>query len=466
MDSISCFLIALAICCVIAGPISFIISLIALNKSREALDRLSRSVGRFAGAEPERPKEAKAEAFAQPQREPPKPPPMPVVAKPPMRTEPIGIREAKKADKARLEQRIGTRWILIAGIITVIVGVGFFLKYAYDNSLIGPLGRVAIAGIFGLAALAAGEVTRRRGYGIVSKGVTALGFAVLYAVVFASCRFYGLIGTVPAFSLAILLTTAAMLYAVSLDEMLIAVLSLLGGFLTPVLVSTGENRLIALFCYVLILGVGAILCAYYRKWRVVNLVAFVGTFLLYAGWFEKFYRPTMRLSEGMPEQMSIALSWLGVFFTVYLVLPMLHGLVKKIKAQREDVLLVVSNAAVTFVYLWQMLYGRYRVSLAFCAIGLCVGHLILMTLVARRCREDVGSRLSLLVVGLFFLTIAVPLYLKMYAVAMAWAAEGVVLAVIGRRYRSILTQVSGGAALLLGLVQVIELSLARLQLIS
>lgn len=193
MDDFYCFLVVLAICCVIAGPISFIISLIALKRSREALDRLSRGVERFAGAAPEKPKESKAEAFAEPQREPPKPPPMPEVAKPPMRTKPIDIKEAGKTDKARLEQRIGTWWILIAGIITVIVGVGFFLKYAYDNNLVGPLGRVTIAGIFGLAALAAGEVTRRRGYGIVSKGVTALGFAVLYAVIFASCRFYGLL---------------------------------------------------------------------------------------------------------------------------------------------------------------------------------------------------------------------------------------------------------------------------------
>ena len=169
-----------------------------------------------------------------------------------------------------LEQKIGTRWILIAGIITSIVGVGFFLKYAYDNDLIGPLGRVVITAVAGIAALIVGEGTRRRGYGIVAKGVTALGFAILYAAVFSAYRFYELIGSGPAFVLAIFITATAMLYAVALDEIIIAFFSLLGGFLTPVLVSTGENRPMALFGYVLVLGVGAILCAFYRKWRAIT----------------------------------------------------------------------------------------------------------------------------------------------------------------------------------------------------
>ncbi|GAH84782.1 unnamed protein product, partial [marine sediment metagenome] len=107
-----------------------------------------------------------------------------------------------------------------------------------------------------------------------------------------------------------------MLCAVALNELVVAFLSLLGGFLTPVIVSTGENLPMPLFTYVLILGVGAMLCSYYRKWRAVNLLAFVGTFVLYTAWFEKFYRPEMvkgveGVLEQMPKQMPIALGWLG-----------------------------------------------------------------------------------------------------------------------------------------------------------
>ena len=378
----------------------------------------------------------------------------------PAQVEPVqfqAVAEPAK-DSVALEQKIGTRWILVAGIITVIVGVGFFLKYAYDNALVGPLGRVVIATVSGLVALTVGEITRRRNYDIVAKGVTSLGFAILYATVFSAFRFYGLIGSTAAFALAVLVTVAAMLYAVSLDEVLIAVLSLLGGFLTPVLVSTGQNLPIPLFTYVLILGTGVMLCAYYRKWLPINILSFAGTFALYAGWFEKFYRHTIHGSVQPPEQLPIAIGWLGVFFAVYLVLPLLYALFKKVKAQQHDIPLVVANAAITLFYLWNMLFDRYRVWLAFCAIVLCVAYLVMLTIATKRCKDDTNLHLSLLAMSLFFLTLAIPLYLKMYALAMAWAVEGAILAYIGLRYRSIWTQLGAGIAILLSFGQLLNQS--------
>lgn len=317
---------------------------------------------------------------------------------------------------------------------------------------------MVIVAIAGLIALAAGEVTRRRGYGIVAKGVTALGFALLYLSVFAAYGYYHLFDSqTPAFVLAVLVTLAAMLYAVTLNEVVMAFLALLGGFLTPVIVSTGENRPMALFTYTLILGIGAMLCGYYRKWRAVNLLAFLGTFGLYTAWFEEFYRPEIsKVAEGAPEQMPIALAWLGVFLGVYLVLPLLYELVKKVKARKEDVLLVLANAAVVFYYLWTILFAEYRQGLAFCALGLCAAHLVMMSAAVKRCKDDLNLRLALLAISLFFLTIAVPLYLKMYAIAMAWAVEGVILAVIGLRYRSFWTQLGGAVALLLSFAQLIH----------
>jgi len=467
MEGYFILLILLVIACIICGPIALIISIIALNKTKQISYEPLRKAEKPAKEEVARPAAVIPEAIEVRQDKRTVEPAE--IARPEdkkkaeqeiLKAAAERIKEKSKVITGRktgtLEQRIGTRWVLIAGIITVIFAVGFFLKYAYDTNLIGPLGRVVIAAVGGLVALAVGEVTRRRGYGIVAKGVTALGFAILYAAVFSAYRFYGLIGPTPAFVLAIFITAAAMLYAVSLNENVVAFLSLLGGFLTPVIVSTGENLPIPLFGYVLILGVGAMLCAYYRKWRAVNFLAFVGTFLLYIGWFEKFYRPAVRTAEGMPEQMPVALAWLGIFFVAYLVLPMLYELVRKVKAQEEDVLLVLANAAVVFFYLWNILFAKYRTELAFCALGLCAAHLVMMTVVIKRCKEDLRLRLALLVIGLFFLTIAVPLYLKMYAIAMAWAIEGVILAVIGLKYRSIWTQVGGAVALLLSFGQLLR----------
>ncbi|MBC8468771.1 MAG: DUF2339 domain-containing protein [Planctomycetes bacterium] len=461
-------LILLGVACLVSGPIALIISIIALNKTKEMyrqllLRKVEKPRREEKVARPvisEKPievtkEERPAETVRAAEIEEPK-----KISQDLLKAAAERIKEKEKGVAGRetisLEQRIGTRWILIAGIITVIFAAGFFLKYAYDTNLIGPLGRVVIVAILGLVALAIGEITRKRGYGIVAKGVTALGFAILYAAVFSAYRFYGLIGSTPAFAISILVTTAAMLYAVSMNEIVVAFLSLLGGFLTPAIVSTGENLPTPLFIYVLILGLGAMLCAYYRKWRAINILAFAGTFLLYIGWFEKFYRPTIRSAEGIPEQMAIALAWLTIFFTIYLVLPLLHELIKKVKAKEEDILLVLANSAVVFYYLWIILFEKYRTALAFCALALCAAHLVMMTVVTRRNKDDLNLRLALLVIGLFFLTIAVPLYLKMYAIAMAWAAEGIILAVIGLRYRSHWTQAGGAIALLLSFGQLLR----------
>jgi len=452
MEDLIPLLIVLALLCVLSGPAALVVSLIALNRVRR-MERERRSGGHespaarssaaaSAGA-PEPPVEAEAETG--PVAEPAMP------ASTAARVVESVQRQRKSATPpavGNLEQRIGTHWVPVAGVVTVIFAVGFFLKHAYDKEWIGPLGRVIIAGLSGLLALAVGEVTRRRGYDVAAKGVTALGFAILYATVFAAHRWYGLIGAVPAYVLAIAVTVAAMLYAVTLNEVLMAVLALLGGYLTPVLLSTGRNLPTPLFCYVLILSAGAMGCAYWRKWGAVNILAFLGTFALYTAWFERFYRPATG-DQSPPEQLGVALFWVAVFFAVYLILPLLHTLVRRVRSETQDMILVLANAAVVFYYLWTIIDDRYEPALAMCSLGMGATYLVLMGLVGARCREDSDLRQGLLATGLVFVVLAVPLYFEMYAVAVLWAAGAVVLVVVGLRYGSPLTQIVAAAVLAL-----------------
>ena len=342
-----------------------------------------------------------------------------------------------------LEQRIGTRWILIAGIITVLFGVGFFVKYAYDHSYLQPWTRAMIIAVSGLAALFIGEITRRRDYEIVARGTTALGFALLYAAVFSGYRFYEVINPIPAFTMAVCITIAAMTYAVVLDEVLIAFLSLFGGYLTPILCSSGQNLPRPLFTYLLILGLGAMGCAYFRRWRAVNVVAFVGTYLLYTGWFEKFYNPAQRVAEGLPSQMNVALGWLVVFFVIYLITPLLYGLLRKALSRPEDVWLAAVNGVAVFYYLYRILYHSQRTQMALACVGLSAIYLAVMFLARIRCPKDQPLRISLLIMALAFLTVALPLYFKMRPLVIAWAIEGVILTAIGILYRNWWTKAAG-----------------------
>ncbi len=468
MEELLIPLILLGVGCLLCGPIALIVSLIALNRSQSMYQP---------------PVSGQAKAIVPPAKPPVRSAPVtvdeqdlsharalpqeqavdqPVAVKPPEEilhvehyseipkppAPKLVLESASQNPKMLLEQRIGTRWLLIAGVVTIFFGVAFFLRYAYTYITISDQVKVMIAVVSGLAALGIGEITRRRGYEIVAKGVTALGFAILYLSVFCAQLLYGLIGAKVAFTFAAVVTAGAMAYAVVLDEILIAFLSLLGGFMTPVIVSTGENVPNSLFVYVTVLSLGAMICDRFREWRAINFLAFIGTFILYTGWFEKFYRPEMN-NAVVPEQMGIALGWLGVFFVIYLVMPIFYELTKETKARKEDVLLVLANAAVILYYLCTVLFSDHRSGLALSCVGLCAAHMAMMAIAYWRCKDDSDLHLVLLAIGLFFLTLAIPLYFRMNAIVIAWALEAVVLIVIGLKYKSVLTQAGGGLVLIL-----------------
>jgi len=465
-----CFIVFIIIAiafCIISGPIALIIALNARNRINDVEFKF-----RFQKKPMETSPPPQKPAAEQPEIPPEPVPSAPLVTKPAVKSQPpeakppTALKETMSVPAEKptttekkepavqletLEQKIGTRWILIAGVISVIVGIAFFLKYVYDNNLIGPGGIILIVGGIGLLALVLGEITRRRGYGIVAKGVTALGFAILYADIFAAQQYYGLINSTTAFVFASTVTAAALIYAVLLDEILIAFLSLLGGYLTPVIVSTGQNQPMPLFTYTLILSLGAMLAAFYRKWRAVDWVAFVGTYLLYAGWFNKFYLPEVKYSSTTPEQMPVALGWLFVFFFVYLIMPIIYELINKLKSKKEDAILLLGNAAVVMYFLWSILHAHYRYELALCSLSLSIVHLILMAIVVWRCIDDTKLSQILFAIALFFLTVAVPLRFETNATVIIWSAMAVVLTLTGLKFKSILTQVAAAILMTISL---------------
>lgn len=348
---------------------------------------------------------------------------------------PVSVRPKLRLAQAGLEQKIGTTAALIAGVMTVIVGVGFFLKYIYENAWFGPIARVCIIAVGGLTAMVIGEITRRRDYEIVAKGTTAMGFALLYAAVFSASRVYMLIETNTAFVLAMAITAGAMGYAVLLNEVVIALLSMLGGYLSPFVISTGQNLAMPLFSYLLALAVGAMGCALFRRWRAVNWVAMVGTYVLFTGWFEKFYTPA---------QMAIALSWLGVFGGLFLLVPVVYGLMRRAAARAEEVGLVAANSVAVFYYLWRILYAEHSQAQALAAALVGGVHLALAAAVQLRCREDRRLIAALGVLGTAFLTAAIPLYfVALNPTLLSWTVEAAALTYIGIRYRSRWTKAMG-----------------------
>jgi uncharacterized membrane protein len=247
--------------------------------------------------------------------------------------------------------KLGTKWLNWVGIVMLLVGIGFFLKYAYDNAWIGPKGRLAIGTLLGIIALGLGERFRRRDWSILFQVLTGGGLAIFYLCVFFSFQVYHLAGPTITMILAIGVTALAVVMAVAYDAVSIAILAVVGGFLSPVLLSTGTNHPYALFIYVAILDMVAIGAAYFRRWRALDLLCFIGTIVMYLGWHQRFYAS---------NQMIPALVFTSLFYLMFLLIPTLYSLVRRLPVTREGLVIIILSALLSFISYYHILFRDYR----------------------------------------------------------------------------------------------------------
>ncbi len=209
----------------------------------------------------------------------------------------------------------GAAWL---GGITLVVAAMFLAKMAYDAGVFTPPLRVAAMVAAGVGALVWAELNLRRGYQTTANAVSGAGIAILYVAFFAARTLYDLFPAGLTLVLMTLVTLVAALLAVRYDAYYTAVLGLLGGFATPVVISTGADRPVSLFSYILLLNVGLLSVALRKRWHGLVQLALAGTFVIELGWFG---------SRMTPEKTLIGLVAFLLFGILYLVLPAL--------AQRE-----------------------------------------------------------------------------------------------------------------------------------
>ena len=161
-------------------------------------------------------------------------------------------------------------------------GVSYFLKYAFENNWIGASGRVAIGVLAGIGLVAWSEWFRGHGHQAFSYSLKAIGTGTLISL-WAAFQVYHLIGTSVAFIAMVILTSATIAMALAEDAELLAAFALLGGFATPVLLSTGQNHEVTLFSYICVLGLAMFTTAIFKPWRPLLRGSFVGTVVLYIG---------------------------------------------------------------------------------------------------------------------------------------------------------------------------------------
>ncbi len=216
--------------------------------------------------------------------------PPPPIPKPEPVSEPAPAPE--NLPRINWEQFMGVKMFAWIGGLALFLGVAFFVKYSFENNLVPPELRVALGFLAALGLLVGGVVLSRKDYAALSQTLCATGIVILYAVTFA-CRavyHFRFFGPIPTFLLMVLITITAFLLAVRLNALVVAILGMLGGFLTPILLSTGQDNPFGLFGYVAILDAGLLVVALHRRWFFLAALAAAGTVFMQIGWAGKFFK--------------------------------------------------------------------------------------------------------------------------------------------------------------------------------
>lgn len=370
------------------------------------------------------------------QAAPPPPAPQRVEPGPPAST------ISPAANALGLETRIGSHWLNRIGIAAVLIGVSYFLKFAFENNWIGPTGRIAIGLISGIAVVLWSERFRARGYQVFSYSLKAVGIGVLYLSLWASFQVYHLAPSGVVFVLMLVVTAATCAMAVSQDAEILTVFAIVGGFSTPLLLSTGENREIALFSYVMLLDLGMLTLVYFKPWRRLLFLAFLGTLILYVGWYADFYtRP----------QLAPTLIFATLFFAVFAAASMLM-LRQEQGAGTMPLVLAFVNAATYFFQAYAMIYDVSHAAMAWFSLALAAVYLLLNRLRPRASGPagERNLRLMHLALAVGLVTVAIPIRLEANWITIGWFVEAGLLLWIGGRSSSDLLNIFALTALVLG----------------
>ena len=344
-----------------------------------------------------------------------------------------------------LESRIGSHWLNRIGITAVLIGVSYFLKFAFDNNWIGPAGRVAIGLLAGIAIVVWSENFRHRGYVIFSYSLKAVGIGVLYLSLYAAFQVYSLVPGGVAFMMMFAVTAATAVMAWTQDAEILAAFALIGGFSTPMLLSTGQNREVALFAYVVVLALGALVLVILKPWRRLLVLSYAGTLGLYVGWYSSFYDLT---------QLRMTVGFATLFFAIFAVAPLLaRPAAKGWLSDSVPPLVAVVNAAGYFLQIYIMFEEIGTKDTAWFALALAALYIFLSRQARGRAGNPEAARtvdLLHLALALGFITVAIPIRLDAHWVTMGWFVEAAVLLWVADRIHSELLNVFVVGALVLG----------------
>lgn len=365
-----------------------------------------------------------------------------------------------KSEDSDLEKKIGQYWLNRIGIVAMLIGVSYFLKFAFDNNWVGPGGRITIGILAGIGTVVWSETFRKRGYAVFSYSLKAVGIGTLYLSLWGAFQIYHLIPAAAAFLAMATVTAATIALALSQDAELLASFALVGGFSSPVLLSTGQNHEAALFSYVALLDLAILTMAIFKPWRRLLWGSFAGTILLYLGWYSEYYSR---------DQRALTVAFAGLFAAIFAAIPLAAGYMQPAEPSGRSTtltLLPLFNAAAFFLALYAM-FEEEKTTLTWYALALAAVYLGIGRAVKNRLNLEDAEFIDLLhvAIALAFITIAVPLKLDAQWITIGWLVESGVLLWLSVKAQADFLRYFASVALALGIVRLLFFDQIRAEML-
>ncbi len=345
-----------------------------------------------------------------------------------------------------LEKFIGENLVSKIGIAILVLAIGFFVKYAIDKEWIGEVGRVAIGVLCGSILIALAHYLRNT-YRNFSSILAGGGLAVFYFTITLAFQQFALFSQTMAFIIMLVITAFAVTLSLLYNKQELAIIALIGGFAAPFLVSTGSGNYKVLFTYLIILNCGLLIMAYYKSWRLLNILNFIFTIMLFGSWlvFLRHDEPEATFKNGF--------LFATAFYLLFFIINIAHNIKEKKKFIASDFGILLVNTSLYFaagIYCLTKMQAHDFRGLFSASLG--IFNLAASYFLFRKQKVDTNILYLLIGITLTFISVTAPIQLDGNYITLFWASETVLLYWLFTKSKIIIIQYSSGIIWILMLI--------------
>lgn len=338
-------------------------------------------------------------------------------------------------EKKSLEEAVGIKWFSIVGILALVMGVGFFVKYAIDMNWINHLTRIILGVVLGIGLVTFGDIiSKKEKYAAWGKTLVGGGFAITYFVIYAAYHFQEYrfaLGISQPLTIFLLTTIVffAILFSLKDNSQIIAAGAFLLGYITSLL---STNLELLSIIYTLMLTAGLVIVVSYKKWQTLGLGGVIASYLLYGLWSAE---------NIMFEYVSLILIFFFLAFTIQSFL-----LIRKEKALEENIVTILLNSALFFILYFLQTDKIYPDYTGIIALSLTLSNFLLYHTVQNK--EETNKekyKMTYFYLGLLFFTISIPLIFNGVWITIIWALKALLISFLYTKLKIKILKISAYA---------------------